>query len=287
MCRFFSWKEVTGKKDGKKYCLHLDDKSLFRADGSPQEKVQELIKDGSMDRDFMGHHAICAYYGIKDDEADQGEVRDIWNADKLPKELRLKFKDPETVIKNFGKMIETYAPKDDLVYIIEQAPKSWGKLRDWAKGLLDSYATRLMTQEVLSVKIRRQFSVSELVKLGKYNGYINPNITDKNFPESTGKEEKAEAILICFHANVTSDEAMKVMKDLGLRPGTAKELLSLGIDHPEKQKEFPIVALGSRSRLVGSWSFPYLTGYDARRCLGLSYWTSVWFGGFRFLAFRK
>ncbi len=72
----------------------------------------------------------------------------------------------------------------------------------------------------------------------------------------------------------------------GLRAATLEELLAFGIQYPNVQRHFPIVALGTEKRIgqsPGVWNVPYLSGdmKSRRLCLGASRfgWSDV----FRFL----
>ena len=75
---------------------------------------------------------------------------------------------------------------------------------------------------------------------------------------------------------------------MGLRPANLPELLAFGAKYPKKQREFPIVALGSVWRYwCGSRSVACLWSVGSLRFLFL-YWLE--FGGdaiYRFAAVRK
>ncbi len=66
------------------------------------------------------------------------------------------------------------------------------------------------------------------------------------------------------------------------------ELLPVGAQHPGKQREFPIIALGSKWQgPCGHWYVPYLGRWRGERGLRLRWFGSAWSESCRFLAFRK
>ncbi len=237
MCEFISWIEVT--RDGKKEILYLDDQLLG-------EKRTKEILDGSKDNDFLGHHAIRAVWSLKNGEGQEGEVKDFWKTKKLPKVLQEKLKDFSSLKRHFSKMLENHAQPDDLEYILTKAPenKEWRGLKDFC---LAPFAKDAKI-ETLTINVRYDLSIEELVKTSKQD-YPNPDITGKHFKEKTGKAQKKEAVLLHIGRAVSTETVQAIIKQMKLKPGTAKELISLSIDDPNLQKKFPIVALGSVWRL--------------------------------------
>lgn len=298
MCRFFSYKEAVGE-DKKVHILYLDDVALFKADGTSSDKMAELLKDGSRDRDFMGHGAICAYYGIKDNEAGDQEVRNIWNGELLPKELRSKFKDGETVIRNFGQMLRTYAPAEDLDYLRIEAPRDdrWRALGSFAEEIL-RFQRRSIVAELVKSATMEEFSlspddnssISQLLKTGRYD-WKNSDINDGNFPKqdvSSSSSAKTQH-LINFNTDIRfTCDAEFALEALGYRPGTSRETLRFGTCHPEVQRKVWIAGLGD------DWQGPgghrrvvVLTGRAGSRYADLYYRRRGWSGYYRFLAFAK
>ncbi len=131
-------------------------------------------------------------------------------------------------------------------------------------------------------------SVKQLVKMGKYD-HQDLDINDDNFKTQRSGEEPMEAQLVHFGCDMSSAEAiLEELDKMGLRPAELHELLAFGVEYPKEQLKYPVVALGSRFRSDGSWCVPSLNGWrDDERCLYLCYWSGVWDGGCRFLAFHK
>lgn len=109
--------------------------------------------------------------------------------------------------------------------------------------------------------INRERSRSEMVKAGRYD-YVNSNITEENSPVVEGEAE-VEAVLVHLDRVASDEEVLAEMERLGLRPATMDELNAFGEQHPDRQREYPIIALGS------VWA-----GRDGRRLVGC-----LWEGG--------
>lgn len=129
-------------------------------------------------------------------------------------------------------------------------------------------------------------TIDQLVKAGKYD-YVNSNINRTNFQlHPVAKEVE----LLHLGRYTTTEEILAEMETQGLKPATMTDLLHSGIQHPDEQRNFPIIALGS------VWTNPF--GYRYVGCLNGSadrrnaslHWTNPglqWDDDYRFLAFRK
>ncbi len=146
---------------------------------------------------------------------------------------------------------------------------------------------------ILKVVVDYGKSLAEMIAAGKYDGYINPDITEKHFPIPkipAGLPTKVELNLKLVHFNkvMTSDQVLAELKKQGLRPATLPELLAFGAAYPDKQREFPIVALGSVWRgPSGDRSVPGLWGCAGGRGLDLGWFGGDWGGYYRFLVVRE
>jgi len=130
-------------------------------------------------------------------------------------------------------------------------------------------------------------TVEEMVEVGQYD-WSNDNITSRNFPLPSEKgEENVEVEIIYFDRSISSEDAVAEMTKRGLRPATLAELLALGEQYPELQREAPIVALGSvwQDR-GGDRGVPCLDGFGRERYLALDVWGGDWRGVWRFAAVR-
>ncbi|HEY7829401.1 MAG TPA: hypothetical protein VIC06_02405 [Solirubrobacteraceae bacterium] len=129
-------------------------------------------------------------------------------------------------------------------------------------------------------------SLAELVAAGNYD-YVNPNITEENFP-MVASEVVVQVALVHLDNIVESDDVLGELEQMGLRPGTMRELAHFGEQYPKVQRQFPVAALGSvwtapnGSRRVG-----YLWEGIVSRKLSLGWYDLRWRASYRFLAFRK
>lgn len=141
--------------------------------------------------------------------------------------------------------------------------------------------------EVLSVTVNRDRSIADGIKAGKYN-WSNDSINDKNFPRSGKGTEEAEIILVHFDKLMSTDKVLKELDKRNLRPADLQELLAIGEQHPDKQRQFPIIALASVWRDPGGRRFvPYLGRLGSIRRLDLDWIDDDWSDICRFAAVRK
>jgi hypothetical protein len=131
-------------------------------------------------------------------------------------------------------------------------------------------------------------TIKEQVKAGKYD-WSNPNITSKNFPFSQKGKASILIQLIHFDQDMTSAEVLEELSKQGLRPATLPELLVFGAKFPDKQRDFPIVALGSvwRSDDDRRDVVAYLYHNGSERDLDLRWLERWWSGLCRVAAVRK
>jgi hypothetical protein len=85
-------------------------------------------------------------------------------------------------------------------------------------------------------------STEELVAAGSY-GYAHSAVISENFPAGAGPRRAREVTLIEFGRAVTAAEALAGAKARGLEPPTYEDALCFGIEHPEVQREAPVVFL--------------------------------------------
>ncbi len=131
-------------------------------------------------------------------------------------------------------------------------------------------------------------TLSEMVTSGHYD-WFNKDITAKHFSVEGKGKQVLTVELIYFElnvSNVSTDVVLFTLKERKLRPATIAELLAFGEKYPEIQREFPIVGLGSDTRVNGERYAPYLSRRGAGRILNLFWYGGGWGIGHRFLAFR-
>lgn len=135
-------------------------------------------------------------------------------------------------------------------------------------------------------------TLQQMIANGKYN-YANSNITSGNFPMTGNGKQEVIVELVHYGRDMATDDVLKDLESKGMRPAILPELLAFGATNPEKQREFPIIALGSvwHDR-GGDRSVPYLGRDGSRRELNLGWGDGRWGDGrwdddCRFAAVRK
>ena len=128
------------------------------------------------------------------------------------------------------------------------------------------------SRKIFQLVIDCSVSLADLIAMGKFD-YVNPNITDANFPCAKGKGKRKVTVEL-WHPGKYFNNGDKVISELakampGYRFATLWELLVLAIAQPELQRLFPIAALGSIWPNAGYRYFAYLDRHDARRSLSL------------------
>lgn len=130
----------------------------------------------------------------------------------------------------------------------------------------------------------------------KYNGYVNADLNDENFPVEAGQSGEREFVLVCFNRPIDDDEdpskseLLKELDKLGLVPEGPMELCFVGTDERTRdlQRKFPIVARRQVWRGPdGYLRCPILDGSVDGRDLDLSLVRHRWLDDYRFLASRK
>jgi len=130
-------------------------------------------------------------------------------------------------------------------------------------------------------------SLTEMISAGNYD-WVNSDISEKNFPVNGKGQIESNIELIHYGKSMSSEDVIQDMETKGLRPATLSELLAFGKSYPDKQREFPIVALGSVWRnLFGTRFVAFLSSFDSKRLLHLCIWGGGWVESCRFAAVRK
>ncbi|MBI4837474.1 MAG: hypothetical protein HY813_03680 [Candidatus Portnoybacteria bacterium] len=106
-------------------------------------------------------------------------------------------------------------------------------------------------------------TLEQLVEYGKYNA-VNKEIKSDGFPTEKTRS-KPEMAIFSSSRYIETKDILAEMKRQGYRPATIKDLAELGAAHPDMQREFPIVALGSWLYGGGDRRFPFLHGCATMR----------------------
>ena len=167
----------------------------------------------------------------------------------------------------------------------------YAALKD-GSSLVDELATLIVkaskkAKDTFTLLVNYDRRVEAGVRAGHYD-WSNSDITDKNFPTTQQGTKEISAQLIHFNKTMFTDQVLTELDKQNLRPANLQELLVLGEKHPDLQREFPIVALGSVwQRLSGYRDCPYLDGSGSERYLSLLWIDVGWSEVCRFAAVSK
>lgn len=157
----------------------------------------------------------------------------------------------------------------------------------WVASELQRVVEGRGSNEVYHVIVDYGMSLADMIWAGKYD-WVNSDITSEHFPITGSGKIEGDLVLVHLNRSASTDEVRKELESRGLRPATIAELLAFGVKYPNKQREFPIIALGSVwQRPVGRCHVAGLGGSASRRDLRLYWCEDGWDGGCRFLASRK
>jgi len=129
--------------------------------------------------------------------------------------------------------------------ISQQIADGWrGNGESLARVLRDALMSDGKPGNTYPVTVNYDLPVEDAVKAGKYD-WMNSNVSSKNFPSKRKGTAEEEIVLVHFNRKIDSDEAVRELGKMGLRPAELPELLAFGAKYPDVQREFPVVALGS------------------------------------------
>jgi hypothetical protein len=143
-----------------------------------------------------------------------------------------------------------------------------------------------LSPKTLRIVVDYSLSLEQMIAAGKYD-WSNSDITAKRFPLKGSGKVELEPKLFYFGRDMSSDNVIAEMDKEGFRPCTIEELLAIGEQHPELQRKFPLVALGSVAEIGGCRYVAYLRRRGSERELDLLWFGNDWSGLCRFPAVRK
>jgi hypothetical protein len=134
--------------------------------------------------------------------------------------------------------------------------------------------------------VNPDLAFEDRITRGNY-GWTNSDLTEKKFPVTEDQHGEWEWKLFHFNRSISSEDAIRLMKEDGFEPAQTGHILTFGEINPEEQRKYPIVGLGSSCTIGGSRYVPCLDRGDVKRDLNLDRWDVDWSFHFRFLAVRK
>ncbi len=147
-----------------------------------------------------------------------------------------------------------------------------------------------MDNPVFTLEIDYTKTKSQMIEVGNYghvDDFLQGNDPVEGCIAGTGIVS-VNLELVHFNRVISTSDALKELKERGLTLAGLEHLLAFGAKHPNLQKEFPVVALGSVwQRPSGSRHVACLYRWSDERELVL-YWRDYdWHEDCRFLVVRK
>lgn len=163
----------------------------------------------------------------------------------------------------------------------------WDNFLRFLRGDLVVRAKEIVTN-ILKLTVRYGRSIADGIAAGKYD-WVNENITQKNFPDSQSGVAEVEIHLLHFGKLMSTAQVLAEIEKQNFRPATLQELLAVGEQHSELQREFPIVALGSVWQIPSGPRdvVPCLFEGGRERLLDLNWAERGWDDSSRFASVRK
>lgn len=139
-------------------------------------------------------------------------------------------------------------------------------------------------QELVSypVSIDYSRSLATMIFAGKYD-WVHSDITEKRFPVQGSGIVGRELVLCHYDRPTERGEPERLIEHAGYELASIEDLLSFGEKYPEKQRNYPIIPLGSTAEVHGRHVVPYLGRDGSGRGLRLASGDG-WGGHCRFLA---
>lgn len=135
--------------------------------------------------------------------------------------------------------------------------------------------------------VNPDLAFAERITRGNY-GWTNSDLTEKKFPVTEDQHGEWEWKLFHFGRDISSEEAIRLMKEDCYDAGQIGHILTFGEKYPEEQRKFPIIGLGSVAKVCLYRLVPGLWRDGGGRALYLCLFGGDWDDDdFRFLGVRR
>jgi hypothetical protein len=134
--------------------------------------------------------------------------------------------------------------------------------------------------------VNPDLAFEDRITRGNY-GWTNSDLTEKKFPVTEDQHGEWEWKLFHFNRSISSEDAIRLMKEDGFEPAQTGHILTFGEINPEEQRKYPIIGLGSVAEVDLDRRVPGLWSDDDGRELRLIWFGSVWSDVYRFLGVRR
>lgn len=134
--------------------------------------------------------------------------------------------------------------------------------------------------------VEADLGFEDRITRGQY-GWRNSDLTEKRFPVTAEQVGDWEWKLFHFDRDISSEDAIRLMKEDGYDAGQIGHILTFGEKYPDEQRKYPIIGLGSVAGVSLRRLVPGLWSARGRRLLRLYWFVSDWPRLFRFLGVRR
>jgi hypothetical protein len=147
--------------------------------------------------------------------------------------------------------------------VTEQGGVDWSTYRltrDDGQETINAIAKEIVRAlgQPMNVIVRYGLPLPEAIRLGHYDAVWTP-VAEMKIPVRPVGVVNQHMILRHYNRVIKTSAILADLKKYGLRPATLPELLAVGEQAPELQKQFPVVALGQTCRFGTHLCCPELT----------------------------
>jgi hypothetical protein len=134
--------------------------------------------------------------------------------------------------------------------------------------------------------VNPDLAFEDRITRGNY-GWTNSDLTEKKFPVTEDQHGEWEWKLFHFNRSISSEDAIRLMKEDGFEPAQTGHILTFGEINPEEQRKYPIIGLGSVAEVDLDRRVPVLWNDCDGRKLYLFWFDDDWYDYYRFLGVRR
>ena len=132
--------------------------------------------------------------------------------------------------------------------LLHRDAKYWNShTKELHKAIAKALQRTLFSIEYFPLKMNYTYDTEILLKAGSYYS-ISSGINSRNFPTDGKGIVQLNAHLVKFGEEFDTCDIVRILGTEGLRPADNHELLTFGIEYPQKQEQFQIVQLKQSSR---------------------------------------
>lgn len=206
-----------------------------------------------------------------------------WPPNGTPKQKGLTMK--TVTLKQLAKTLNLIADSDISSGQYQELLQS-GKFTELLREFIESGKPSV---DIFKVVLDYDMTLRQMIEAAKYD-WMNDDITEEHFPFNKRENGEVELHVVHFGRDIRTKEVLARLDERGLRPAELPELLALGATHPNLQRDYPLVALGSEWRNPGGGVDYAILGERGDRRNLLLIWSGSddeWHDYYRFVAVSK